>query len=314
MNLDALVAPLRADVVSGAATIAGRAADVFRRAAEGAEVGGVDELREIAAGLAVRILDAQPAMAPLVHLGGRVLTAVEEADELSGARRTVKAEAARFRSDLEAEGREVARRSARVLPEEGRITTVSASSTVESALVEAWSEGHRFEVVCLESRPMSEGRNMARQLADAGIPVVYAVDGAAWSFASDSAAVVTGADSVGDEGVVNKIGSRALAAAARSSGTPLHVLAGRTKLLPPGFPQPVDDDRPEEEVWKSPPGIRVWNRYFEHVPLDEVDRVVLEDGVLTPDAVSKARRTLPVPAPLRRWARSTGRRKDSHTS
>lgn len=309
MNLDDLVAPLRADVVSGAATIARAAADVLGRAANRAEVGGAEELREMLAELGLRILDAQPAMAPLVHLVAGVLIAVDEVDDLAGARAVARKEAACFRTELEGAGRKVAGLTARLLPDEGRILTISASSTVEGALVEACREGRRLEVLCLESRPLSEGRNLARSLADAGVPVVYAVDGAAWTLAGECAAVVMGADSIGDAGVVNKIGSRALAEAARHVGIPLHVLSDRTKLLPPGFPQPVDDDRPEEEVWRSPAGVDVWNRYFEHVPLHQVERVVLDDGILTPEAVAEARTDLPVPDPLREWARTDAHRR-----
>lgn len=301
MNLDALVAPLRADVESGATTVARTAADVFRRAADRADVESAEELRSLLADLAVRILDAQPAMAPLFHVGARVLQAGKTGD-LSTTRRNVIAAAARFRNDLESAEEEVAGNAVGLLPQEGRVVTLSDSSTVAAALVAAVDAGHRLEVVCLESRPMSEGRSLARRLSDEGLPVIYAVDAAAWTLTRESAAVLMGADSVGDEGVVNKIGSRALSAAAVEAGIAVHVLTDRTKLLPAGFPQPVADDRPDEEVWKSPAGVRVWNRYFEPVPLEMVDGLVVEDGVLSAREVSEARAGISVPEPLRRWA------------
>ena len=302
MNLDALVAPLRADVVSGATAIARTAAEVFRRGAEGADVDGAGELQELLSELAVRILDAQPAMAPLFHLGERVLGAAGGTGDLEAARQGAVDAAARFRAELEAVGDAVARHAVPLLPREGRVVTHSASSTVAAALKAAVRDGRELEVVCLESRPMSEGRNLARWLAEEGVDVVHAVDAAAWTLTDDAAAVVTGADSVGDRGVVNKIGSRALAAAAREAGIPFHVLTDRTKLLPPGFPQPVEDDRPGDEIWRSPAGITVWNRYFESLPAERVDRFVLEDGALSPAEVSEARRDLRVPDPLREWA------------
>lgn len=302
MNLDALVAPLRADVVSGATAVARAAADILRRGAEDAEAGGADELRDLLDRLAVRILDAQPAMAPLFHLGARVLRAAEGSEDLSAVRRHAVEAAVRFRQDLERSADEVARFAVEILPEAGRVVTLSASSTVAAALTAAARRGGGLEVVCLESRPMSEGRDMARRLADAGVPVIHAVDAAAWSLTRTSAAVLVGADSVGDRGVVNKIGSRALAAAARATGVPFHVFVDRTKLLPPGFPQPVGGDRPDEEVWKSPAGIRVWNRYFEYVETDLVESFVVEDGVLSSAEVSEARQGLSVPESLRAWA------------
>ena len=67
--------------------------------------------------------------------------------------------------------------------------------------------------------------------------------------------MVMGADSVGDRGIVNKIGSLGLAREAQEWATPLWVAADRSKWLPPGFPQPVDDDRPGDEVWRGSRGV-----------------------------------------------------------
>ena len=70
----------------------------------------------------------------------------------------------------------------------------------------------------------------------------------------------------------------------------------------PGFPQIVEDDRPGAEVWDAPAGVRVWNRYFEAVPLQMVTGVVTEEGVLTPGEVEAMRRKMEFPELLRRWA------------
>lgn len=302
MNLDALVGRLSADVISGAATIARFATDVVRRAVEGVEVDSLPEFRRMLSDLATRILDAQPAMAPLIHLGSRILLAAEDEEDLPAARRAVLAAAADFRERVGRASDEVARRAVPLLPDEGRVLTLSASSTVRHAVEAAAEEGRSLEVVCLESRPMSEGRHLARALASEGIPVVYAVDAAAWALARDCSAVLLGADSIGDRGFVNKIGSRSLAGAADAMDLPLYLLADRTKLVPPGFPQPLDDERPDEEVWKGPPGVRVWNGYFEAVPLGSVRKVVMEDVALAGDRVEALRSDLPVPAPLREWS------------
>ena len=64
----------------------------------------------------------------------------------------------------------------------------------------------------------------------------------------------------------------------------------------------MDDDRPEAEVWKAPGGVRVWNRYFETVPLSLVTRIVTEDGPLPPEEVQALRTRIPVPEELRAWA------------
>jgi translation initiation factor eIF-2B subunit delta len=307
MNMDALVAPLRADVVSGAAVVSRTAAEVVRRVAIRAPASDVGELRTALGDLAVRLLDAQPAMAPLVALTSQVLASLDDVDELDEGRRAAASAAEGFRGDLEARTRKVAVRAARLLPRGGTVLTLSASSTVKATLLEV---GPRdlLRVICLESRPMSEGQSLARALANAGVPVTFAIDAAAESLVASCDAVLLGADSVGDQGVVNKVGSRALARAARERGVPVWVLADTTKLLPPGFPQPVEDDRPADEVWQAPGGVTIWNRYFELIPDELVGLVVTESGEHGPDDVRDSRRRLPVPQELAAWAgwRRTG--------
>ena len=76
MNLDALVAPLRADVVSGAAVVARAAAAALRRGAVHLPAADAPELRRGLETLGLRVLDAQPAMAPLVELVSRALASL----------------------------------------------------------------------------------------------------------------------------------------------------------------------------------------------------------------------------------------------
>ena len=152
---------------------------------------------------------------------------------------------------------------------------------------------------------MNEGQALARTLAQAGIPVTLAVDAAAQSLVGEVDLVVMGADSIGDAGIVNKIGSLGLAREAHERGTPVWVAADRSKWLPPGFPQPVDDDRPGEEVWRGSKGVTVWNRYFELLPSTLVDQVVTDSGAFTPAKLDDARRALAVAPVLEAWARGS---------
>lgn len=296
------MAPLRADVVSGAAVIGRTAAEVARRVARRIEADDLEDLRDALSRLSVKILDAQPSMAPLVTLSTRLLTAVEEADDLEAGREAAVRAAEEFRETAEAGSEAAARAMAGILEGVDSAFTLSASSTVRRVLEARAAEGD-LSVVCLESRPANEGRRLASQLADAGAAVTVAVDAAAGSLLLGCDLVLLGADSVGDSGVVNKIGSRGVALLARERGVPLYVLTDGTKLLPPGFPQPTDDDRPAEEVWKPPRGVRIWNRYFETFPVAWTTGVVTEEGILSPDRVDEIRSALPVPDALRVWAR-----------
>jgi translation initiation factor 2B subunit (eIF-2B alpha/beta/delta family) len=143
---------------------------------------------------------------------------------------------------------------------------------------------------------------LARELAAAGVSVTLAVDAAAESLLPECAAVLLGADSIGDRGVVNKIGSAGLAHAAARHARPLLVAADSSKLLPVGFPQPLGGERPPEEVAPGLPGVRAWNRYFDVFPADLATLYLTDQGPLPPGELQRRRRGLAVPAELARWA------------
>lgn len=304
-RLDALVATLREDVVSGASELVRTAADILSHAADGVHVDSVPALRAAVAHACVRMLDAQPAMAPLVPLAGTVLDAIGGAASVEEAREAARAAARDFADAIPTRAAALARRAAPLLPREGDVLTLSSSSTVLGTLL-LDPTARRGKVVVLESRPVREGRDAARALGRAGVPVLFAVDAAVGTLVAECACVLLGADSIGDRGVVNKIGSLAAVLAARHAGVPVLFVADGTKILPPGFPQYLADDRPTGQVWHAPSGVRVWNRYFEAVPLEEPDRVVTEDAVLSAAQVDAHRRSLAVPEELRGWAERRG--------
>lgn len=305
-HADALVAPLRADTVSGAAVVARTAAEIMRRAAVRLSAASLEEFRWGLGMVALGALDAQPSMAPLVRLIQDVLAAASEALTLEDARHAAVDAAEAFRDGLDERAAAVAERAAKVLPPREMIATISYSSTVREALLayasDAAEDAPTSRVLCFESRPMEEGRSLADSLAGAGVAVTLAIDAAAFTLLPQCGAVLLGADSIGDRGVVNKIGSVALAHAAAAADVRVYVVCDETKILPPGFPQVVEDDRPGSEIWKAPAGVKVWNRYFEVLSLDLVTGVVTEAGVLAPEDLEVLRAQMPFPDFLRRWA------------
>lgn len=306
-HLEALVSPLRADVVSGAAVISRTAADVVRRVAVRAPADDLEDFRAVLEETAAQILDAQPSLAPVVSLLSLALRAAADDIPLDEARREVARTAEVFRDDLLRRSERAGRHLADRIGDGDRIVTLSDSSTVRAGLLRA-AERCDFSVVCLQSRPMNEGEGLARRLADAEVSVTFAVDAAMAAVLPGCRAVVLGADSVGDRGIVNKLGSYPLSLAARAAGVPVWVVADGTKFLPPGFPQPLDDDRPAEEVGRPHPRARVWNRYFELLPFELVECLITEDGPLDPHAASERRSVLHLPPEIARWAaRRAGR-------
>lgn len=277
-SLDKLVAPLRDENVAGASELGGTAAEILRRAAVRLGAGSVDELRSALAEVCDAVHRAQPLMAPMVTLGARVLEAVEGAHSVDAARHAAARAADAFRERAAAREAAVVEAAAVLLPPEGTVATLSASGTVRR-LLESEARPRGIRVVCFESRPLMEGRHLARTLSEAGIEVTYAVDAAVDALLPGCDLVLLGCDAVCDAGIVNKIGSLPLARAAHAARAPVYVLADETKRLPDGFAVQMDDERPGAEVWaEAPAGVRVWNRYFDMVPWALVTGVVGEEG------------------------------------
>lgn len=291
-----LAEQIRSDVSSGASAVVRRAADAYRSVLDDGHA--PHELRPALIELTHALLEAQPAMAPLFSLGCAVVGAAVEA-EPHGVGDAARRALDEFVQRLETAEREISSRAEGLVPAGGRVLTVSTSGTVRSVLINAATR-KRFDVVCLEGRPNFEGRSLAAALAEAGLDVTIAVDAAVSALLRDCDLVLVGADSIGDLGVVNKIGTRTTALAARRYGVPAYALTDTTKFLPVGQQQRLDGGRAPSEVWDSPaPGVTVWNQYYEATPLAFFDGVVTELGLHTEADVDAMRASIPVPAPLR---------------
>jgi translation initiation factor 2B subunit (eIF-2B alpha/beta/delta family) len=222
----------------------GGAGEIALRAAEALAALPASDLED-----AVRsLVTGQPGMAPLWRLG----TAVMEADDHRAA-------AASFARMLLEERSGLARNAAATLGTFERVVTHSYASSVVAAVA---STGAR--AACARSDPGGEGEVMARTLRARGVAASVVTDLAALGAAASGVPVVAGADAVGSGGIVNKVGTRGLAGAAREGGGSSFIVAGTSKLLAVDLPV------------RHP---------FERIPLDVIDHVITESDVLGPGEV-----------------------------
>jgi initiation factor 2B subunit 1/2 family protein len=243
MNAEQAWAEVRAVAAnrrSGAAELARRAAWALSALPTGELLGALGVL-----------LAGHPSMAPLWRLGTDVLAS---ADHPAAARRFVAA--------LDRELEAVAA-VAGGLPGV-RFMTISYTSMVIEALARR-GPGRSVGVLCSRSEPEGEGARTAEALQARGIDAEVVGDADALGLVSSVDAVVTGADAVTPGGVVNKAGTRALAAAARHAAVPCIVLAGELKLLAAEVPVVAP---------------------FERMPLGLVDAVASGGRLLSPPEAS----------------------------
>jgi translation initiation factor 2B subunit (eIF-2B alpha/beta/delta family) len=221
---------------------------------------------------------AQPAMAAIFNLANRTLWGIEETRTAEELRECIEHIAQVWRYTMQRRFRALLKHAAALIPDRGRVVTLSYSSAVLEALKAAHAKGRRFLVYCAESRPRCEGVELARQLAEGGIPCELVIDAAAPARVDDADLVLVGADGVTPTGLINKTGTYALALAARWQRVRCIALATTEKFFPPDAPIQLPLMDPAEIFPPALPNLRVINAYFEVTPLALLTSVMTEDG------------------------------------
>ncbi len=296
------VQKLRADRTSGSAEIAQRAGRLLEAFCQRHSATPAKEAFTALVELAVKLVDAQPSMAPVFNVANYALTEAQEAERQSLTLRTLGLSLKRYRQELAARSEILDRRFAAQLGRLGksgrvrRLLTYSNSSTVVRALVAASRSRHRFEVLCAEGRPKFEGRRLAATLARHGIPVQVLTDAALLTQVPRADLVVVGADAIFQGYIANKVGTRALLLTAWTGGCKRLVLVDSSKFLAPPLAHFFRvRQEPADEVWSRPAkSVRVLNPYFELVELELAGNLVTEQGTFTPKRLNKLIRQRPV--------------------
>jgi len=278
------------DTDHGAAWLSLRALEVLRdEAALAAErpddVGSWSLLTTLARDL----LDARPSMAVVAN---RVNRAMDVASETATPTALESAAFEGIKRSTDADG-DAAVIAADRLPD--RIATLSRSGTVTAAVERAGPD----EVLVAESRPGREGVGTAERFAERTDAAVTLTTDAALAdrlAATGVEAVVVGADTVLPDGrVLNKVGTRAAAAAAASEGVDCYVVAASDKVAAaqahadgtdPAEADGVDrEERDPAELYDGRAAVEVANPTFDVTPSGLVDAVVTERGALDPCSI-----------------------------
>ena len=280
------IAGIATDNRSGAAQIAVRAADILMRRANMGEAASPDAFRQEVFATGWALIQTQPAMAPLVNLVNTVMWKMEQRETPHGLRQAITEAVDQFKRQLRHHALRVAEGSLALISDGITLVTLSNSTTVQHALLHAQRAGRRFSVICAESRPACEGRETASILAAHGIPVTLVVDAAAMEAVSHADLVIVGADLLSGAGLVNKVGTYALSLASKAASVPLYTLCSSEKFLPPGYPMPEQHEWSASEIWEDvPTGVEIHNRYFDLTPLQKIEGIVTEQGVLPTAAI-----------------------------
>jgi translation initiation factor 2B subunit (eIF-2B alpha/beta/delta family) len=277
------------------------AAEILRRASEALsllsalEQDDVEFARSTVAATCAAIVKAQPFMAPLMNLAGAAVRASQATASATEATQAAARAARAFSDDAEQAARDAVSRAVGLVVEGATIMTHSRSSTVLAVLEKADALGRRFGVIVTESRPMLEGRALAESLARRSISVTLIADAAIAVALEKADCVLIGADKITPENLINKIGTRILALAARERNVPVYAICDSSKFT--SYARSIREayQRSADELWPAAPeAVKIFNTYFEPTPLDYFTAIITEAGCLRPEQARERARAMQI--------------------
>ena len=257
---------IRANKDSGARQLALAALEALASVAND----GKDEVRESARALAL----AQPMMAAVQNAMALAWSHCQNGTEPAAAVKD-----AIDAIEVAPEGMAIAAR--KVLPGD-TVMTYSYSSTVSELL----SRIKPRRAIISEARPLGEGIRLARELRSAGIAVTFITEAQMALFVQEADAVVVGADTILPDGdLINKIGTRLLALAAKDAEVPFYSATETLKVAAPSEPMPFAPEEGRAREITSVRWLEVRNVYYEATPGRLITGYITEEGLIKPSKV-----------------------------
>ncbi|KXT05481.1 hypothetical protein AC578_10997 [Pseudocercospora eumusae] len=199
------------------------------------------------------------------------------------------------------------------------VLTYAKSAIIEKTILRAHGEGKNFRVVCVDSRPLFEGKKLATSLMHAGLQVEYMPFSGLNRAVADATVVLLGAHSMLSNGrLQSRIGTAAVAMAAHRADVPvivccesvkfsgkvaldsivLNEVAPAEELLSPQPPaaapatgkgsNEADSDEPKLKTlndWKEIPNLQILNLMYDVTPAEYIRMVICEYGSVPPSSV-----------------------------
>lgn len=287
-----IVEDIRTLRIQGATNIAVEGVKAFSSLAKRIEVSSLDDLFNELKKARYSLATAR-ATEPALRNGLRyiIFKLLENASSVQEAKEIVNAVSQEYVDLLKESKRKVISYGAHRIKDGSTIMTHCHSSLSTGIILEAHRQGKEIQVFCTETRPLYQGRITAKELVDAGITTTQVVDSAMrWVINSYNVdIIITGADAITSQGtVINKIGTRLLALAAKEMDVPFYSAINLLKYDPETSIGKLSEIemRATTEIWdNAPEGLNFLNPAFETVSHDLIDGIISESGVFSPSIV-----------------------------
>ena len=197
-------------------------------------------------------------------------------------------------------GQVIASSSAEKIKDGDIILTYAKSSVVQHTLLEAYRRGTRFKAIVVDSRPLFEGKNLARSLANLGIEVQYALTHSISHVVQDATKVFLGAHAMMSNGrLYSRVGTALVAMMAKEADIPVIVCCESVKftdkvaldsivnneVAPPDELILQGNQSSSLEHWRDTPNLQLLNLMYDVTPAEYIDMVITEYGSLPPSSV-----------------------------
>ena len=180
------------------------------------------------------------------------------------------------------------------------ILTYAKSSIVQQVFVEAYRKSKQFKVIVVDSRPLFEGKNLARALADLGVDVQYSLTHGISHVIKDATKVFLGAHAMMSDGrLYSRVGTALVAMTAKEASVPVIVCCESVK-----YTERVALDSfvhneiapPEELIirgqkpsplsrWLEVRNLQLLNLMYDLTPAEHITMGIDDSGYLPPSSV-----------------------------
>lgn len=184
------------------------------------------------------------------------------------------------------------------------ILTYAKSSIVEQTLIRAHDEGRKFRVIVVDSRPLFEGKSLARALIELGMDVKYCLMNGLSHCIRDATKVLVGAHAMMSNGrLFSRIGTSQVAMEANDFAIPVIVLCESIKCTERVALDSIvlNEVAPPDELimastvpsktegtlagWREVKNLQLLNLLYDVTPADYLAMIVTELGIVPPSSV-----------------------------
>jgi ribose 1,5-bisphosphate isomerase len=293
-EIEAQIEGISNNTTDGASELARQAILVMKAATETSEADNTRDFLLEQKEVGKRLIAARRTMASIPNIITRYLREIIKEDRKDNLEATkhqaVSLAEEMYRNSMNAVSKIIGS-TAELIENRDVILTHSYSSTVVAAIKAISGLKKGIKVIVTKSGTGRYGERMARELAEAEIPVMYIDDTTVGLYIPGVNKVLVGADRITADGkLVNGVGTYIIAAAAKMNNIPVYVLCETLKFDFAIRSSKVDlEERGNTGLIEEgvlPPDVKISNPTFDITPLDLVTAIVSENGVVTDDKLA----------------------------